>query len=365
MFDDTTPSRHKYEVIWSLNFSPPSFAFSRKGVTDENEVTVFLIFNPLFFPMCASPRSSAFTLRLKYQEKINRLRSDISEFRAQCADLIPIGELTHRASHASSRISRVHDQIKSLTRAIATLEDGPSLSEPRVQPFISFLQTQIALLQSDWTRLATKIQAIHISDVNHANEEALHAIPFCAEESSIPIYLSFIEKWKQLNETYEIELWSQQELKLLQEIQSHEEESYSRLAATTDSAIFSFKEQIQEKKRELHKLQNQISQETVEIEKVNDEISQKMRKLKIVTDLLEAGEKSQLLSATASMFAMLQNPIETDERIQAALDSVIAIARVRADANQSLPPSPVPQRPIESTLQALQERVAARQLRTA
>jgi chromosome segregation ATPase len=142
---------------------------------------------------------------------------------------------------------------------------------------------------------------------------------------------------------------------------------YSQLATTTDSAIAALKEQIQEKKAELRKLQKKINEASSASEKLSDEISQKMRKLKIVTDAIkETGGENQLLRATASLFAMLQSPIETDEQIQAGLDSVIAIARISADVEQTKPsgtPTPAPRTPIESTLQALRDRITARQLR--
>jgi archaellum component FlaC len=316
--------------------------------------------------MRLTPHSTAFTLLQEYRDKVNRLQTDIKEFRSQCSDLSPIGQLSLRSANSTVRISRYRDQIKTMSRAVSTLQDCHSLSEPLVQPFFNFLQTQIELFQADAGRLISKIHDTRLSNIESATAEAIRCLPPKAEESCDPVLLSLIEKWKQLNVVYENELGCQDELKLLIEMQKREEELASRLATVADSGIEGLKEKVQGRKAELDQVKRQVRKSARESEDVTGEVSRKMAKLKVVTDVLKSpAEQSPLLRAIRGLFTMLQSPIETDEQIRVALDSVIAIARISAveePPKRNVPRSPAPRTPVESTLRVLQARIAARKL---
>jgi hypothetical protein len=262
------------------------------------------------------------------------------------------------------------EQNAFLSRAVGLLENSQTCSDPQFNSLYKFLRSEIVQSASERDKLTDRIKQAKLSNFKDYEEErALNSIvldPRLNPEARASLRISFAEKVKALNLSYERQLLASDELKFLLEAQSEEEDLFSRFAQITDQAIDELKARVQEKKVQLSQVERSLKHLKRDGESLTSQISDKFAKCQFIADFLnEHSHNDELLQSVAALFGMLQSPAATDEQIRLGMDSVIAIARLRAHSEQTkrkVPLSPIKHESLASTLEVLRQKLEARRL---
>ena len=316
--------------------------------------------------MALTPTTSAFVATQTQRERINQIRNDISELRLEIKELLPIGQLMIRSIHAEDKIKRMRDQMRTISRAIELLENGNEFHDTQFDSLFNFLQTQVMIGSQNATKIHQKIRMSKMENVGNTGEKIFRSISVHSDlnqEKALPIVSAFVTKTKSLNCAYEEQILLSAETQEMLHAKETEEKLYVDLAGETDSAIDELKARIKQRRKQLDTLANEVRVCEREELQISKDISFRMGKLKRVGyKIKKAAGNDKFLQAIASLINMLQNPTETDEQIRICFDSVVGMARLKANAEQTrqaIPLKPVRKQNIQETLAELKARIEA------
>lgn len=289
-----------------------------------------------------TPHTHAAVSMVERDDQIRSLYNDISTLYESIQELLPVGKLMQRYSHCKEKYDRMKDQINYLNRTLDDLRNpDSSFSDEVNDSLLSNIQTQISICNDDSAKLLDQITKAEIDNVSHTINLKLSTIKIpldsdLNQEAANDVLFSYVEKWRNLNISYEKQYCLENELKYYFNLLKDEKESYEKFKTDTNEIIEKLDKLTEEKRNESER-QSQKYEKLKLSEKslIETKNSQKELLSEASNYLLEKTSQSDdydpdLVNAINELFLNLLNPDAKDGDIILVLKSIIHLSQLKS-----------------------------------
>jgi hypothetical protein len=280
-----------------------------------------------------TPHTVAYTQYKEAEERISRLLNDVSGLTAQFTEFLPAGRLVLQHTDLSSKSRRYNEQIPILKRALDLIDSSDDIG------FVyTLLRSQIKTVSAENSQLLESIKEATLSNFANFGDQFLRAPspPAWNSGAATGTRISLIKKCNSLNSVYETEILASNELKFLLDAQNGESQLFIQFEEQITDEIERLEQKVEQTRESLHQARKAAKHGRRERSARSAEFNEKLAKMNQIQDYLTAqNSRDQLVQSVSALFGMLQSSSESDEMIRVGVESVIAIARMRASSERT------------------------------